>query len=574
MNSLSTKQRIFGTIGLLIAILAAVGTLGYRSAHKLDDAIAFNYDNYFVAEVLLGKMTSLQRQVNEEIMTATVMHTPEAARAAIHQVTEHRARIGELWKKYEPTIVTREERELAKAFSYSRDRLIVVNDQILAALGDSNFDRVTQFVTHEYRDATQQTLADGDRLLAFQGEQAEALKKQSDALFEINSHLMEGTIVGGIAAALILGWLLARSIVDALNQAKSVAARIAAGEVGHRIEVNRADEFGELLRSLQAMDAKLAEIVSHVHEGAEKVGAAARQLAQGNDDLSSRTQEQAAALEETASSMEEMTATVKQNADNAKHANQLAVSARGQAGAGGEIVTQAVNAMGEINNSSRKIADIIGVIDEIAFQTNLLALNAAVEAARAGEQGRGFAVVATEVRTLAQRSAVAAKEIKDLISDSVAKVKVGSDYVDQSGKALVQIVESIKKVTDIVEEISAASQEQASGIDQVNNAVSQMDTTTQQNAALVEEASAASKEMQSQAEHLLKTVEFFKLNDRNLHTRRSAPTETSGTAMRPAQTSVAKTSTSHPKPVRTTTPSQHQPALARASGDGLAWTEF
>ena len=574
MNSLSTKQRIFGTIGLLIAILAAVGTLGYRSAHKLDDAIAFNYDNYFVAEVLLGKMTSLQRQVNEEIMTATVMHTPEAARAAIHQVTEHRARIGELWKKYEPTIVTREERELAKAFSYSRDRLIVVNDQILAALGDSNFDRVTQFVTHEYRDATQQTLADGDRLLAFQGEQAEALKKQSDALFEINSHLMEGTIVGGIAAALILGWLLARSIVDALNQAKSVAARIAAGEVGHRIEVNRADEFGELLRSLQAMDAKLAEIVSHVHEGAEKVGAAGRQLAQGNDDLSSRTQEQAAALEETASSMEEMTATVKQNADNAKHANQLAVSARGQAGAGGEIVTQAVNAMGEINNSSRKIADIIGVIDEIAFQTNLLALNAAVEAARAGEQGRGFAVVATEVRTLAQRSAVAAKEIKDLISDSVAKVKVGSDYVDQSGKALVQIVESIKKVTDIVEEISAASQEQASGIDQVNNAVSQMDTTTQQNAALVEEASAASKEMQSQAEHLLKTVEFFKLNDRNLHTRRSAPTETSGTAMRPAQTSVAKTSTSHPKPVRTTTPSQHQPALARASGDGLAWTEF
>jgi methyl-accepting chemotaxis protein-1 (serine sensor receptor) len=339
------------------------------------------------------------------------------------------------------------------------------------------------------------------------------VKKQSDALFSFNGHIMQAAMVAGIAVSLFLGWLLARSILEALRQAQSVASRIAGGEIGHRIDISRTDEFGDLLRSLQAMDAKLAETVSQVHEGADKVGAAARQLAQGNDDLSSRTQEQAAALEETASSMEEMTATVKQNADNAKHANQLAVSARKQADAGGDIVNHAVQAMGEINSSSRKIADIIGVIDEIAFQTNLLALNAAVEAARAGEQGRGFAVVATEVRTLAQRSAVAAKEIKDLINDSVEKVKRGSDYVDQSGKALFQIVESIKKVTDIVEEISSASQEQASGIDQVNNAVTQMDTTTQQNSALVEEASAASKEMQMQAEHLLRTVEFFKISE-------------------------------------------------------------
>ena len=575
MNSLSTKQRIFGTIGLLIVVLTIVGVLGYRSSGKLNEAIAYNYDNYFVAEVYLGEIISKQRQVNENVLRAVTLRTAEAAKTALGKIAEDRARINELWKKYEPTAVTREERELAKTFSENRDRLIVINDQIVAALGEGNFDRALTLVTRESDEASKQTITAGERLLAYQGEQADALKKQSDAMFSINSHIMEFTIVGGIAVSLFLGWLLARSIVEALNQAQSVAGRIAAGEIGHRIEINRSDEFGQLLRSLQTMDAKLAEIVAQVHEGAEKVGAASRQLAQGNDDLSSRTQEQAAALEETASSMEEMTATVKQNADNAKHANQLAVSARGQADAGGEIVNRAVGAMGEINNSSRKIADIIGVIDEIAFQTNLLALNAAVEAARAGEQGRGFAVVATEVRTLAQRSAVAAKEIKDLISDSVEKVKVGSDYVDQSGKALSQIVESIKKVTDIVEEISAASQEQASGIDQVNNAVTQMDTTTQQNAALVEEASAASKEMQSQAEHLLKTVEFFKLNDGKMHAKRILPVET-GTATRiaPVQ-SVQRKSITRPKAVATKSAvSSREPTLARASGDDSSWSEF
>ncbi|MEO7073358.1 MAG: methyl-accepting chemotaxis protein, partial [Rhodanobacter sp.] len=236
-------------------------------------------------------------------------------------------------------------------------------------------------------------------------------------------------------------------------------------------------------------------------------------IARGNDDLSQRTQEQASSLEETASSMEEMTSTVKQNAENASHANQLARGARQQAERGGEVAGKAILAMGEIDISSRKIGDIVGLIQEIAFQTNLLALNAAVEAARAGEQGRGFAVVATEVRSLAQRSANAAKEIKTLIHDSEDKVRSGSELVNQSGKALAEIVDSIKKVTDIVAEIAAASQEQSAGIDQVNNAVMQMDEMTQQNAALVEEASAAARAMQEQAAELNAQVGFFQLSD-------------------------------------------------------------
>jgi methyl-accepting chemotaxis protein len=378
---------------------------------------------------------------------------------------------------------------------------------------------------------------------------------------------MEVLIVAGVGLAIMLGWLLGRSITSALEYAMSVAGNIARGELGHDIRVDRSDEFGQLLQALGTMDAKLVEIVSRVRQSADNVGTSARQLAQGNDDLSGRTQEQAAALEETASSMEQMTATVKRNADNAKQANQLAVSARGQANAGGGIVERAVQAMGEINMSSGKIADIISVIDEIAFQTNLLALNAAVEAARAGEQGRGFAVVASEVRTLAQRSAVAAKQIKDLISDSVEKVKSGSDCVNESGKALAEILDSVKKVGGIVEEISAASQEQAAGIDQVSNAVTQMDTATQQNAALVEQASAASKNMQMQAEELIREVEFFKINGM------MSPRHKRHHGAEKPTLSVAH-STKSRRPELVTSKPQRPASIARASGDDVNWQEF
>jgi len=313
-----------------------------------------------------------------------------------------------------------------------------------------------------------------------------------------------------IIVALGVSFLIVRAITSGIASLSAVIHRMENGELGRTITIDRHDEFGRLLTSLRETDARLSEIVSSVQASAHAVNAAARELAQGNDDLSRRTQMQAAALEETAASMEQMAATVKHNADSTRAANQVAIGAREQADRGGAILRRAVAAMAEINESSSRISDIIGVIDEIAFQTNLLALNAAVEAARAGEQGRGFAVVASEVRNLAQRSAGAAKEIKALIGESMERVKVGAALVNDSGQAIAQIMDSAKRVTDIVAEIATANDEQASGIEQVNRAVAGMENTTQQNAALVEEAAAAGNAMDSQTQQLVQQVGFFK----------------------------------------------------------------
>ncbi|MEI8014436.1 MAG: PAS domain-containing protein [Nitrospira sp.] len=309
-----------------------------------------------------------------------------------------------------------------------------------------------------------------------------------------------------------------------LDEAKSVLSALAANDLTKAMTGAYQGDFEQMKTSLNAAIANLTETLSTVRTAAESVSIGAEQITKGNEDLSQRTSEQASSLEETSSAMEEMTSTVKQNADNAKQANQLAITARDVAQKGGEVTTKAINAMGEINKSSKKIADIITVIDEIAFQTNLLALNAAVEAARAGEHGRGFAVVAAEVRNLAQRSATAAKEIKGLINESVQRVTDGSELVNQSGKTLEEIVSSVKRVTDIIAEITAASQEQASGIEQVNKAIMQMDETTQQNAALVEEATSASQSMKEQARELMGQVASFQLTQtgQEIHQRPSA----------------------------------------------------
>jgi methyl-accepting chemotaxis protein len=316
-----------------------------------------------------------------------------------------------------------------------------------------------------------------------------------------------------VAFGIVCAWWLTRSITRPVTAAVALARRVAAGDLTTHPQVSSKDEIGELQEALKDMNDHLFELVRDIRTGANAIATASSEIAAGNLDLSSRTEEQASSLEETASSMEELTSTVAQNADKARQANVLATSAGAVAGQGGVVVSQVVETMASINASSKKISDIIGVIDGIAFQTNILALNAAVEAARAGEQGRGFAVVATEVRSLAHRSAAAAKEIKVLISDSVSKVEDGTKLVDQAGATMTDIVGSVQRVSDIISEITSATDEQTAGIGQINQAIAQMDQVTQQNASLVEEAAAASGAMQEQAAHLAEVVSVFKLDD-------------------------------------------------------------
>jgi methyl-accepting chemotaxis protein len=321
-------------------------------------------------------------------------------------------------------------------------------------------------------------------------------------------------ILVGVACAVgsLLAFTITRSITKPISEAVRMARRVADGDLTSDIQIDSTNETGQLMQALKDMNSSLVRIVGEVRTGTDTIATASSQIAAGNMDLSSRTEQQAASLEETASSMEELTSTVKQNADNAKQANQMAKSASQVALKGGNVVSQVVETMSSINNSARKIADIIGVIDGIAFQTNILALNAAVEAARAGEQGRGFAVVASEVRNLAQRSAAAAKEIKILINDSVEKVDNGSRLVDQAGATMVEVVDSVKRVSDIISEITVASHEQTVGIEQINQTITQMDDVTQKNAALVEEAAAAAQSLQDQSAELANTVSVFKLS--------------------------------------------------------------
>jgi methyl-accepting chemotaxis protein len=399
-------------------------------------------------------------------------------------------------------------------------------------------------------------------LEAYDSKVAELAKRQKRRFDEAKA-AVDATIAGSRtlliavgSAALALGALLSftltRSITGPLREAVEVARTVAAGDLTRKVTVRAQDETGQLMAALGAMTDNLNQIVARVRAGTETIATASGEIAAGNQDLSARTEQQASSLEETASSMEELTSTVHQNAENARQGNQLAVSASEVALKGGGVVSQVVETMGAINESARKIVDIIGVIDGIAFQTNILALNAAVEAARAGEQGRGFAVVASEVRSLAQRSAAAAKEIKMLIDDSVEKVDVGSRLVNDAGATMQEVVASVRRVTDIMAEITGASKEQSDGIEQVNQAVGQMDQVTQQNAALVEEAAAAAASMQEQAASLSEAVSVFRV-------------DAGAVQGAPARPAVRAAAPARPAPARKSLP-------ARAAAD--EWEQF
>ena len=403
-----------------------------------------------------------------------------------------------------------------------------------------------------------------DQQIGIQADLARATAQEAQSMYTRTRTLMIALAVGILAVACALAWWISASITRPLRRALDVATAVAAGDLTTRVEVDSKCEVGQLLGALKRMNENLVATVGTVRDGTEAMSHASDEVAAGNRDLSARTEEQASALEETASSMEELTSTVKQNADNARQANTLAATASGVATRGGEVIEQVVGTMAQIHAASSRIVDIIGVIDGIAFQTNILALNAAVEAARAGEQGRGFAVVAGEVRSLAQRSAAAAREIKALIDDSSDKVEAGSTLVREAGSTMGEIVASVRRVTDILGEITAASQEQSAGIEQINQAVLQMDDVTQQNAALVEEAAAASQAMRDQAARLLDAVAVFQIEG-----GAAAPARLPAAVPVPVPTPVRAASVARTRPVRSAV--KPAPGTAAVQGD---WEEF
>ncbi|CAN7695894.1 methyl-accepting chemotaxis protein [Pseudoduganella sp. LjRoot289] len=499
----------FGIVLLLLAVVAGVGINGMsRTKLAIDDIVDANVYKMN----LVQDMSESVHIVSRVIRTVVLLNEPEAMERELKKVAAARDKYDASLAALEKTAASAEGKAIRARINEARRVANPLNDKVIALARADKDTEATELLIKEAGPAVAKWQDAMDENIELQ----KANNKVDVALAgeAYRSARMLTLTLAGLAMVLgaAIAWSVTRSITLPISEAVTVAQTVARGDLTSRIQVKARDETGQLLQALKDMNDSLVNIVGQVRSGADTIATASNQIASGNLDLSSRTEQQASSLEETASSMEEMTSTVKQNADNARQANQLAISASEVALKGGTVVSQVVETMESINASSRKIVDIIGVIDGIAFQTNILALNAAVEAARAGEQGRGFAVVASEVRNLAQRSAAAAKEIKTLIGDSVEKVDIGARLVDEAGSTMQAIVESIRSVTDIMGEITAASQEQTSGIDQINQAISQMDQVTQQNAALVEEAAAAAGSLQDQAGGLAQVVSVFKLN--------------------------------------------------------------
>ena len=513
LNRLRIGMRLkmgFGIIlAMLIAVVVATNVSGANSRKAL-------FDGMHAAKVKVELTTTMKSEQLEGVIAIRSIGL-QAESGAMNKEEEklksHRKSYLEARDKLVALSETDAEKKIFEDMARLDKSLEAPTQEAIGHALAFNSEGVATVIATRIDPVYRQLLAEINKLVALQSAAEQGVFEQAAQA----NQQMNFTMYAGAALAVVLGivlaWTITYSITQPLGKAVQVARRVADGDLTASISVESHDETGELMQALKDMTTSLLHTVQQVRQGSDSVATASAEIAQGNNDLSARTEQQASALEETAASMEELSATVKQNAESARTANQLALSASTIAVEGGSIVGQVVETMNGINESSRKISDIISVIDGIAFQTNILALNAAVEAARAGEQGRGFAVVASEVRSLAGRSADAAKEIKSLINASVERVEQGSTLVDQAGITMTEVVTSIKRVTDIMAEISAASIEQSAGVAQVGEAVTQMDHATQQNAALVEEMAAAASSLKSQAQELVQVVGVFKLGD-------------------------------------------------------------
>ena len=513
----------FGVLALLLLVSVAFGVTRLASLNASVSSLEQQAQAGALASTLVAQAHETASALGRAVMADSV----DVIQSSLKDSERLRAESASTKEALSGLLSADDARALLKAVDAAEPAYRGNVDKVAAAIkgGDTDAARIA-LNDKALRGAEADYLKALSELDAYERKAMEAASAQAAAAYAMGRNLLFGAAAVAVALAAMLGLWMTRSLLRQLGgepgTAANLARSVAQGDLSVHIDVKHGDSTS-LMAQLKAMQDSLSRVVSDVRNNSEAVASASQQIAQGNQDLSQRTEQQASALQETAASMEQLGSTVKQNADNAKQANQLAQGASTVAVKGGQVVGQVVETMKGINDSSKKIADIIGVIDGIAFQTNILALNAAVEAARAGEQGRGFAVVASEVRSLAQRSAAAAKEIKSLIGVSVERVEQGSALVDQAGSTMSEIVASIKRVTDIMGEISAASTEQSSGVAQVGQAVSQMDQATQQNAALVEESAAAAESLKNQAHQLVQAVAVFKIAQGDLGTPAAAP---------------------------------------------------
>jgi len=514
LYNLKTSSKLLVSFFLMAALASLVGAVGLFHLHKVNQTLERINGQAVPALSNIKEANSELIKAGRAMRNLIIYNTPaEGVEGHIKDMEERMKGLDDFYALTLKDLDRSNPKSSAAIASIERDlpKLRQAQAEVLALVKAGKIDeaKIKRGEVREYEGGVDDALSAIDEACA---ESMRSMGQQSASDYAAARWMITLTIVLAVVLAGLVGIVLARLLGGALTQAAEVAQAVADGDLSRRVErVERQDESGQLMRALAAMSENLSRIVSDVRQGAEGVATASTEIANGNHDLSRRTEEQASALEETAAAMEELGSTVRQNSDNAQQANQLALNASQVAIKGGEVVNQVVATMRGIDEASKRIHDIIGVIDGIAFQTNILALNAAVEAARAGEQGRGFAVVANEVRSLAGRSADAAKEIKRLISTSVERVEQGTALVDQAGNTMSEVVGAIRRVTDIMGEISAASIEQNTGVSQVGEAVIQMDRNTQQNAALVEESAAAAESLKLQAAQLVSAVAIFKL---------------------------------------------------------------